>query len=126
MKFEHFALNVRDARNVAAWYADHLGLAVLRSQTSEPHTHFLADETGRVVVEFYTNRAATIPDYEQAHPLSFHVGFVATDARATQRRLELAGAKLYKEDQLPDGSILIMMRDPWHLPLQLCQRAKPF
>ena len=27
---------------------------------------------------------------------------------------------------MPDGSRLTMMRDPWGLPLQLCQRAKPF
>jgi hypothetical protein len=40
--------------------------------------------------------------------------------------LEKAGARLFLEEPLPDGSRLIMMRDPWGVPLQLCQRAKPF
>ena len=30
-----------------------------------------------------------------------------------------------EEVRLDDGSLLIMMRDPWGLALQLCRRAKP-
>ena len=41
-------------------------------------------------------------------------------------RLERAGATLFLEEPQPDGSILIMMRDPWGVPLQLCQRTNPF
>lgn len=126
MKFEHFALNVADARKVTQWYVEHLGLAIVRSRADEPYTHFLADSTGRVVVEFYSNPASPVPDYKSVHPLSFHVGFVTDNAHATQTRLELAGASLFSEEGLPDGTVLVMMRDPWGLAIQLCQRAKPF
>ena len=126
MKFEHFALNVPDARAHSRWYVDHLGFRIARHRDDSPFTHFLADDAGRVVVELYSNPAAPIPDYAAAHPLVFHFAVVSTDAAADRARLEKAGAVFFAEDALPDGSQLIMLRDPWGVPLQLCQRAKPF
>lgn len=126
MKFEHFALNVLEPRAQAQWYVHHLGFQIARARDDAPFTHFLADETGRVVVEFYSNRQAPIPDYGAAHPTTFHVAVVASDAKAERGRLELAGAKFVMDDPQPDGSMLTMMRDPWGISLQLCQRAKPF
>jgi catechol 2,3-dioxygenase-like lactoylglutathione lyase family enzyme len=126
MKFEHFGLNVPDARASARWWTEHLGLTVARSRPDEPYTSFLADETGRTVVEFYTNTSVDIPNYPALPPLNFHAAFVAPDARSTRARLEAAGATLFKEEPFPDGTVLIMMRDPWGVPIQFCQRAKPF
>jgi catechol 2,3-dioxygenase-like lactoylglutathione lyase family enzyme len=126
MKFEHFALNVPDARAMSRWYVEHLGFKVARRREDAPYTHFLADETGRVIVELYSNPQAAVPDYAARHPLVFHFAVVAADARAECHRLEKAGARLFLEEPQPDGSMLIMMRDPWGVPVQLCQRAKPF
>ena len=126
MKFEHFALNVPDARAQAAWYVKHLGFSVVRKREDEPFTHFLADDTGRVIVELYTNTAANIPDYAAAHPLTFHFAVVAQDTRAERARLEKAGATLFLEETLADASSLMMMRDPWGVPVQLCHRTRPF
>ena len=126
MTFEHFALNVPDARAHARWYVDHLGFAVVRRRDDAPFTHFLADDTGRVIVELYTNPAAAIPDYAAAHPLCFHVAFISQNDAADRARLESAGATFASEDALPDGSRLVMLRDPWGVPVQLCQRAQPF
>ena len=126
MKFEHFALNVPDVRAMSRWYVEHLGFQVVRRREDAPYTHFLADETGRVIVEFYTNPAAPIPDYAAADPLVLHVALFAPDAAAVASRLVRAGAKPFSEETLPDGTRLIIVRDPWGLPLQLCQRAKPF
>jgi catechol 2,3-dioxygenase-like lactoylglutathione lyase family enzyme len=125
MKFEHFALNVPDAAAQARWYVQHLGFKVVRSRADAPYTHFLADETGRVVVELYTNPKAAIPDYGSQHPLIFHFAVVATNAKAESARLQAAGATLFLEEPQPDGSMLIMMRDPWNVALQLCQRTNP-
>jgi catechol 2,3-dioxygenase-like lactoylglutathione lyase family enzyme len=126
VNFEHFALNVPDARAMAAWYVDQFGLSVARRRADEPFTHFLADTAGRVFIELYSNPRSPFPDYWGIHPLSFHFGFVADNAAAARQRLELAGASLFQDEPQPDGSLLIMMRDPWGVPFQLCQRAKPF
>ena len=126
MRFEHFALNVPDAPATAAWYVAHLGLTVLRARTEAPFTHFLADDTGRVFIELYTNPNDPIPEYPAQHPLRVHFAFAVADAKAEQARLLQAGATLAMEEPQPDGSLLIMLRDPWGVPVQLCQRAKPF
>ncbi len=125
MRFEHLALNVTDARAMAAWYVQHLGLSVVRALESAPHTHFLADATGRTVLEVYSNPAAPYPNYKDQHWLVLHVAFVSADADADRARLERAGATPATVDALPDGSRLVMMRDPWGVCLQLCQRARP-
>ena len=126
MKFEHFALNVPDVRAQAGWLVTHLRFTIARQREDAPYTHFLADQTGRVIVELYTNPAATVPDYRAQHPLIFHLAVVSTDTVADLARLEKAGATFFAEDVLPDGSRLLMMRDPWGLPVQCCQRTAPF
>jgi len=126
MTFEHFAFNVPDARAQAAWWVKNLGLAVGRKRDDAPYTHFLADATDRIFVELYSNPSAAIPDYGQMNPLVFHVAFVSTDTFGEKARLENAGATFVLEDKLPDGTSLLMMRDPWGVPLQFCQRARPF
>jgi catechol 2,3-dioxygenase-like lactoylglutathione lyase family enzyme len=126
MKFEHFALNVPDCRAQAQWWVKHVGFTVARKRDDEPFTHFLADETGRIVVEFYSNPKAPYPDYAANHPLNFHIAVVAADAQAERARFEKAGAKLFAVEPQPDGTQLIMLRDPWGVPLQLCQRTTPF
>jgi glyoxylase I family protein len=125
MLFEHMALNVPDVRAAAAWYVTHLGLRVVRSRPDAPYTHFLADDTGRVFLELYSNPSDAFPDYRAQHPLRLHLAFAVADARAERVRLEQAGAALALEEPQPDGSLLIMMRDPWGVPVQLCQRTKP-
>jgi glyoxylase I family protein len=126
MKFEHFALNVPDARAHAKWFVDHLGMRVARSRQDAPYTSFLADDTGRVILEVYSNTAAPYPNYAAAHPLCFHVAFVADDPAAVRAKLVAAGATPAYEETLPDGSFLIMVRDPWGVPLQLVRRVTPF
>jgi glyoxylase I family protein len=125
MKFEHFALNVPDPVAHARWYVDHLGFSIARRQEHAPFTRFLADDTGRVAFELYHNAKAAVPDYAGSHPLRFHIGVVAGDAKLERSRLQQAGATLFAEEPQPDGSLLIMMRDPWGVPLQLCQRTIP-
>lgn len=124
MKFEHFAINVTDVQAVAKWYVEQLGFKVALQREDETHTHFLADETGRVIVEFYSNPAVPVTNYASAHPLCFHLALITADAHAEQVRLAQAGARLLREEPQEDGSLLVMMRDPWGLPLQLCERAK--
>jgi catechol 2,3-dioxygenase-like lactoylglutathione lyase family enzyme len=126
MKFEHFALNVANARASVQWYVNHLELMIARAKPEPPYTTFLADESGRVIIELYSNPAAQVPDYKSIHPLCFHIAFVADDPNATRMRLLAAGASAAYEETLPDGSFLIMLRDPWGIPLQLVRRATPF
>ena len=126
MRFEHFALNVPDVRATVAWYVQHLGLLVARARAEAPYTTFLGDEAGRVFLELYTNPKDPIPDYAAQHPLRVHFAFAVKDAEAECARLQRAGATLIVKEPMPDGTLLIMLRDPWGVPVQLCQRTQPF
>lgn len=126
MKFEHFALNVPDVRAQVSWWVANLGLKVSRSRADEPYTHFLADETGRTFIELYSNLAAPMPDYRAMPPLVLHVAFVSASVAADRVRLEKAGASFVSAETTPDGSQLLMMRDPWGVALQFCQRTNAF
>ncbi len=126
MRFEHYALNVPDPVAVADWYVAHCGMRVVRALEDAPFTRFLADETGRVVWEFYANPSATIPDYGSMHPLEYHLAFAVENVDAEHERLVAAGARFVEEVNPEEGTRLVMLRDPFGLCLQLCQRAAPF
>lgn len=125
MKFEHFALNVEDPQSMRSWYTAQLGLQVVRQMEESPHTTFLADSSGTIMLEIYNNPAADIPPYRSMHPLLVHLAFVSEDPKKDLERLQQAGATLVNEQHLPDGSHLLMMRDPWGLAIQFCKRGVP-
>jgi len=123
MHFEHFAINVADPPKMAAWYVAHCEMKVVFAMDAAPHTHFLADSTGRTVLEIYANPVAATPDYASQHSLILHHAFAVVDIDGERDRLLAAGATLIDEATLPDGTRLAMLRDPWGLCLQLCKRA---
>ncbi|MFM8478773.1 MAG: VOC family protein, partial [Planctomycetaceae bacterium] len=55
MKIEHLALNVPDPLNLARWYVEHLGFTVKRRGIEPPYVHFIADDSGTVMLEIYGN-----------------------------------------------------------------------
>lgn len=125
MKIEHFALNVEDPLAMAAWYVDTLGLSIVRQMKEEPYTTFMADSSGRVMIEIYHNPVDEVPPYREMNPLLVHLAFVSAEPEEDKNRLLTAGASLVNEQHLEDGSHLVMLRDPWGLAIQLCKRRKP-
>lgn len=125
MKIEHFALNVKDPVSMAQWYIENLDLEIVRKMDEAPHTHFIGDKSGSIMLEIYNNPADQVPDYGNMDPLLVHLAFVSIDPEHDKNRLSKAGASFVEEVNLPDGSELIMMRDPWGLAIQLCKRGVP-
>lgn len=126
MNIEHFALNVADPVAAAAWYTEHLGMRVLRSLSEAPFTHFLADESGRVVMELYGHVKAPVLDHAALDPLVFHIALATPDVRGTLERLLAAGATAAGEvTTTPAGDEMVFLRDPRGIALQLVRRAVP-
>jgi glyoxylase I family protein len=122
---EHIAWNVADPPAVAAWYVENLGMRIVRHSPVAPHMHFLADASGRIVIEIYNNTSDPVPDYATMHPARLHFAFATPDPDASKAALLAAGATPVEDQTTADGSRLIMLRDPWGLALQLCKRATP-
>ena len=126
MKIEHTAFNVEDPVMMARWYVEHLGLTVRRRTTDAPYAHFLADDSGTVMIEIYGNRDAPVPEYTEMNPLMLHLALVSTDVPADVQRLTAAGARQVGEIQsTPQGDQLAMLRDPWGFAIQLVKRSSP-
>lgn len=110
---------------MAAWYAEHLGMTIVRQLEKPPYIHFLADDSGEVMIEIYQNDAASVPDYPSQSPLVVHIAFVTNDPKGDKLRLQEAGAREDSDDITAAGDHLIMLRDPWGFPIQLCKRVNP-
>ncbi len=123
MKLEHLALNVINPIAMTAWYVEHLGMRIVRQETEAPYTHFLADSTGKILLEIYNNPPDQVLPYGAMSPLQLHIAFLSQNPEIDKDALIEAGATLVEELRLDDGSHLIMLRDPWGLALQLCKRA---
>ncbi|MBN1250396.1 MAG: VOC family protein [Anaerolineae bacterium] len=125
MHFEHAAMNVPDPQAMAQWYVRNCGLRTVVATTTPPYVHFLADVTGRVIFELYANPKAVIPDYASQHPLVLHLAFAVEDVDKTKAHLLEAGATEFSDETQANGSRLVMLRDPWGVPLQLVKRTVP-
>ena len=123
-KIEHIAFNVGDPVAVAAWYCRNFGLRVVRHIPQPHQTHFLADADS-TVLEIYNNPPDAVPDYRSSNPLNFHLAFASADPVSDAKALADAGAVFVGEVFPDEGSHLVMMRDPWGIPVQLCKRSRP-
>jgi catechol-2,3-dioxygenase len=125
MKIEHFAINVEEPIDMAEWYKKHLGLNIVKQSKEAPFMTFMADDSGRVMIEIYKNPADEVPDYKNMDPLIVHIAYVSKDPAEDKERLVKAGATVVSDDHLDDGSHLVMLRDPWGVCIQLCKRGTP-
>ena len=125
MKIEHTAFNVEEPVLMGRWYVEHLGLTVKRRTTDAPYAHFLADDSGTVMIEIYGNREAPLPDYRNMNPAELHLAFVSSDVTADTQRLVAAGATIVADVHQLGDDTFAMLRDPWGLPIQLVSRANP-
>ncbi len=126
VKIEHLAWNVEDPISVARWYVENLGFTIKRQIDAPPWIHFLADDSGTVMLELYGNPAIDVHGFADIPAMGLHLALVTDDIEADMARLTEAGGS-------PDGEInanesgdrLGMIRDPWGFCLQLVQRAVP-
>ncbi|MFT3740228.1 MAG: VOC family protein [Breznakibacter sp.] len=125
MKIEHFALNVAMPVEMAGWYVRNLGMKIMFSQKEAPFTHFIADDGENMMIEIYNNPVDNVPDYASMDPLICHIAFVSDNPISDKERLEKVGATFVTKVSPNEGTVLVMMRDPWGLPIQLCKRANP-
>jgi catechol 2,3-dioxygenase-like lactoylglutathione lyase family enzyme len=126
MKIEHTAYQVADPVALSRWYVAHLGLQIKRAQAESPFGHFLADDSGTVMLEFYKQTHLPVPDYRSMDPLLLHLAFLADDVGTVRARLMTAGATAEGNVvRNAAGDEVAMLRDPWGLTIQLIRRAQP-
>jgi catechol 2,3-dioxygenase-like lactoylglutathione lyase family enzyme len=123
---EHIGYQMPDPVGAARWYVENLGLRVARNFGEPAFAQFLADSSGHVMIEIYSNPKAPMPDYRSVDPLVLHLAFECRDVEGVRSRLLAAGATA-EGDVLcaSNGDVLATLRDPWGFPIQLARRARP-
>jgi len=124
MKIEHLAINVAQPVAMARWYVQHMGMRAVVAGSEPPYGHFLADDAG-AMLEIYHNPSDPVPDYAAQPAARLHLAFLSSDPKADAARLIAAGASHAEDVALPDGGLIVTVRDPWGLPVQLVRRGKP-
>lgn len=126
IRFEHIALNVDNSVKVAHWYRDNLGMKIIRGGDAPGSRQFISDAGGNMMFEFYNSELAKVPDYESMHKHELHIAFMVDDVEAACRRLINAGARMDGEIvTTEEGDKIAIVRDPWGIPIQFVNRAKP-
>lgn len=124
MKLEHFALQVPEPVAMADWYVKHLGCTIARAGGEPSYGRFLA--MGGALFEIYRNPKVSVPDYKSMDTLLIHVAFNSANLVADRDRLVKAGARVVDDVvTTPAGDEIMMLRDPWNIPIQFVKRAEP-
>jgi glyoxylase I family protein len=124
MKLEHFALQVPEPVAMADWYVKHLGATVARAGGAPQHGRFLT--VGGVMFEIYNNPAVSVPDYDAIPVMQLHLAFSSENLKVDRDRLVKAGARVIEDvSTTPAGDEIMMLRDPWSVPLQFVKRKEP-
>ena len=126
IRLEHVAINVEDPVEMAKWYCENLGMKIVRKGSPPANMHFISDAAGNMMLELYNNPPDAVPDYRSMDPLSLHIAFMVDDVEKISRRLVSAGATVATEITVTDsGDKLVMLRDPWGVPIQFLKRSEP-
>jgi uncharacterized glyoxalase superfamily protein PhnB len=124
MKLEHFALQVPDPIAMADWYVKHLGCTIARAGGEPSHGRFLT--VGGALFEIYRNPSVSVPDYQKIETMHLHLAFVSENLKADRDRLVKAGARVAEDiSTTPAGDEIMILRDPWSVPIQFVKRAEP-
>ena len=124
MRLEHFALQVPEPVAMADWYVKHLGAKVARAGGAPQHGRFLT--VGGVLFEIYNNPAVPMTDYSEFEVMQLHLAFSSDDLKTDRDRLVKAGARVAVDIySTPEGDEIMMLRDPWNVPIQFVKRKEP-
>jgi len=126
IRLEHVALNVQDPVAMAKWYCENIGMKVVREGPAPANARFLSDADGNMMLEIYHNPPEAVPNYKSMDPLCLHIAFMVDDVQSLSRKLVAAGATVHQDVYKTDtGDEIVMLRDPWGVPIQFLKRAKP-
>lgn len=125
MKIEHLALNIEDPVALAKWYCENLGFTILKEMNTSPFAHFIADSSKNIMLEIFCLPDRKVTDYRAVDPAVMHLGFQVKGIEGEYEKLVSAGATVVSGiTVLKNSDKVVMLRDPWGLPIQLVERKE--
>lgn len=126
VRFEHIEINVPDALAFMKWYTANLGFKVIREGKSPNYVFFLSDEDKNMMFEVGQFAHHPALDFNKINTNSMHIAYAVNDITAIKEKLIATGAVLVEDIfKTPSGDQVLMLRDPWGIPIQFVERVNP-
>jgi|SRR5208283_502167 len=134
LRFEHIGLNVENQMITALWYCEFMGLSIPFSKdptgpnkSSNYRAPYVGDPSGHMSLELYSKPKAAVGNYGALDTTVSHLAFAVNDAAAVAAKMVKGGAtQLAAPISNSVGDVVIDLRDPWGINIQLVQRKAPF
>ncbi len=126
VQFNHIGINVKDTKAAVQWYVKNLNMKIVRESETPIYTAFVADSDLRMMIEFnYNKDYPTISEMNFNYD-SFHLAFSVNDIESIKDKLISEGAIILSNlRKTESGDYVMVLQDPWGMPIQFVQRAKP-
>jgi catechol 2,3-dioxygenase-like lactoylglutathione lyase family enzyme len=123
INFEHIALLLPDAEKATEWYCSNLDMKIVNKGTG---SIFVTDKAKNIMFEFLINHGVKPLNFKEINALSMHIAFHVRDAEKLKKKLVESGASIESELTTTDsGDKIMILRDPWGVPLQFVERKNP-
>jgi uncharacterized glyoxalase superfamily protein PhnB len=124
--FEHLAFNLSDSRVKAKWFTENLGMIVKRDGKAPSYGMFISDAGENMMLELYQQKDYPVIGFDSISHMTIHLAFMTNDIEAVKEKLLSAGAKVVEDiTKTAAGDFVLMMRDPFGMPVQFVKRANP-
>lgn len=124
--FEHLAFNLNDSREVAKWFEENLSMKIMRDGKAPTYGMFIADQDANMMLELYQNKDYPVINYDSVSHMSIHLAFMVDNMEAEKEKVLSSGGKVVEDiTKTPAGDFVLMMRNPWGLPIQFVKRNEP-
>lgn len=122
---EHLAVNTTDSRARSMWYRNNLGFVVIRDATAALFAVFSSDAGEHLMFELYQFPQYPFVDLQKLNPFSMHVAFATNDVANAKECLAKGGASFVEFHNTVQGDSVLVLRDPWGMPIHIVKRVKP-
>ena len=122
---EHIGLTVTDPVAMAEWYRDVLGFTIAFSGADdEKAVAFIIDAGGKIMLELGKLPGIAPLADRIDHHLQAHIALLSDDPLKDAAYLESKGATFIEKCPVTrPGELLVVLRDPWGITIQLVRRS---
>ena len=126
IRSEHIAFNVEDPIAQAKWFVDNMEFKIMFKGDPPNNARFVINTGEDFMIELYNNKEYPKIDLQKISHMAIHIAFMVDSMEAVKQKLLSAGATIVEDiTKIPSGDLILMMRNPWGLPIQFVQRANP-
>ena len=123
-RLEHISLSVPDPVAMVKWYTENLGMVVVREGTAPNFNFFIADSGKHILLELANNADYVPIDLPKVNYSSMHLAFMVKNIALIKKKLLAEGAAIASDiSRSKSGDQVLVLRDPWGLPIQFIERA---